>query len=404
MDSLPPVLKRHWPLAGVALLCAVYGWALVAATGSGHDGAIGPHFNALGADWVIFLAAGRAIFNHDLGHIYDQAWITDAVNSQFAHWLSGPEPFPLFPYPPVFLLLVAPFALLPVALSLILSQLLQFAALAWALRQFAPNRSWLFLVTGAALAPAASNNVLAGSNAMLVAALVVGGIASLEKKPLVAGVLLGLVIFKPQFVPLLVVALVAGGYWRALGAAAVTAVLFAAVSVIAFGPSLWLDWMNVYLHPQIVHGVNATDWGHMWDDSVSTCAALLGAPHWLALAAQCVAVIVAVVAVWRVFGDRSPAQLPILLCAGLLAAPHVSNYDLIGLAIAALALVQWLPATTRLIMLMLPLAAYAAALFNPPRALSLGLITPLILLAMIAVLGRATVTRRRASQTPAGLP
>lgn len=394
MDSLPPVLRRHWPLAAFAVLCAVYGWALVAATGSGHDGVIGPHFNALGADWVIFLAAGRAVFSHELAHIYNQAWITQAVNGQFGHWLGTPEPYPLFPYPPVWLLLVAPFALLPVALSLALSQLLQFAALAWSLRRFAPNRSWLFFAVGAVLAPAASNNVLAGSNALLVAALIVGGIASLEKQPLLAGVLLGLVIFKPQFVPLLVVALVAGRYWRALGAATVTAVLFAGASVIILGPRLWLDWANVYLHPQIVAGVNATDWGHMWDDSVSTCLTLLGAPHWLAATAQVVAAVIAAVAVWQAFRAQGPGQLPVLLCAGLLASPHVSNYDLIGLAIAALALVRWLPAATRPMMLMLPLAAYAAPLFDPPRAMWLGLVTPLILLAMIQVLSRATVKRR----------
>src|ERR1700755_3412892 len=113
MDSLPPVIRKHWPLAAVALLCAAYGWALVAGTGHGHGCGIRAPFYALGGDWVIFLAAGRAVFSHDLAHVYDQAWITQAVNSQFAHWLSAPEPFPLFPYPPVYRLLVAPFALLP---------------------------------------------------------------------------------------------------------------------------------------------------------------------------------------------------------------------------------------------------------------------------------------------------
>ena len=93
------------------MLFGLYGWALVIATGTGHDGAIGPRFNALGADWVIFLAAARGLFSHDLSHIYDQAWITSATNSQFAHWLSAPLPFPLFPYPPVYLLLVVPFAI-----------------------------------------------------------------------------------------------------------------------------------------------------------------------------------------------------------------------------------------------------------------------------------------------------
>ena len=83
-------------------------------------------------------------------------------------------------------------------------------------------------------------------------------------------------------------------------------------------------------------GVNATDWGHQWDDSVSTFAELAGRAALGAMLVQGVAALIALVAVWRAFGARDPAQLPVLLCAGLLASPHVSNYDLIGLAIAAL--------------------------------------------------------------------
>ena len=389
MDSLPPVVKKHWPLAAVAVLFGLYGWALLAATASGHDGLIGPRFNAPGADWVIFLAAGRAFFTHDLAHIYEQLWITSAVNIQFAHWLSGPLPAPLFPYPPVYLLLVLPFAKLPVAASLALSQVTQFAALAWALRKFAPNKSYLFFAAGALLAPAASNNVIAGSNAVLVAALIVGGIASLEKKPLLAGALLGLMIFKPQFFPLLPVALIAAKQGRAFAAMCASAILFTLLSMAVFGPMLWLDWVNVYLHPQQVSGVNATDWGHVWDDSVATCVALLGAPRWLAIGAQVFAAVIAFWAVVRVFVTRHPAQLPVLLCATLLASPHVSNYDLILLAIAALALVRWAAPNTRPLWLMLPLAAYAAPIFNPPKAMPLGLVTPLILVAVMLFLLRA---------------
>ena len=158
-----------------------------------------PATTRLGADWVIFLAAARAFFTGDLAHIYNQAWITQATNSQFAGWLSQPLPFPLFPYPPPFLLLVLPFAKLPVAWSLVLSQSAQFAALAWALRRLASDKSFLLFLVGAFLCPAASTNVLAGSNAVLVAALIVGGLAVLNSRPLLAGALLGVVVFKPQF-------------------------------------------------------------------------------------------------------------------------------------------------------------------------------------------------------------
>jgi len=70
----------------------------------------------------------------------------------------------------------------------------------------------------------------------------------------------------------------------------------------------------------------------------------------------------------------------------LLASPHVSNYDLILLAIAALLAVRNLPENTRPLLLMLPLACFIAPLFNPPRAMPLGLITPLLLLGLMAML------------------
>ena len=387
MDS--PILKRHWPLAAVALLFGLYGWALVGATGSGHDGVIGPRFNALGADWVIFQAAARAFFTGELAHIYDQAWITQSTNSQFAAWLSQPLPFPLFPYPPVFLLLVLPLAKLPVALSLLLSQLAQFAALALALRKFAPGKSYLFFLIGALLAPAASNNVLAGSNAVLVTALILGGISLLKNRPLVAGALLGLVIFKPQFFPLLPLALLAEKQVRALIGMAASIAALVLISAALFGPGLWLDWINVYLHPQQLAGVNATDWGHSWDESVSTCVALLGAPRWLANAAQGLAALAGIAAVWRAFRLGHPARLAILLCATLLASPHVSNYDLLMLAVAGLIYLRSLPESSRPLILMLPLAAWTAPIFNPPKVMALGLITPLLLLGLIWAFFRA---------------
>jgi len=388
MDSLPPVVKRHWPLAGIAVLFGLYGWALVIATGTGHDGAIGPRFNALGADWVIFLAAARAVFSHDLSHIYDQAWITSATNSQFAHWLSAPLPFPLFPYPPVYLLLVVPFAKLSVGWSLLLSQLAQFAALAWALHKFAPGKSWLFFVAAAFLAPAASNNVVAGSNAVLVAALIIGGIALVGTRPVLAGALIGVLVFKPQYAPLPFLALLAAGEGRALIAAIASATVLCLLSAVLFGPSLWLDWFNVYLHPQAVAGVNATDWGHMWDESVSTCVSLLGAPHWLATAAQIVAAAVAVIFTWQAFRSGNPQRLAILCCAVLLASPHLSNYDLILLALATLLQVAAMRENARPLVLMLPLLCYLAPIFNPPRVMALGLITPLLLLGLMLMLQR----------------
>ena len=73
--------KQLAVLAVMTVPFGLYGWAMVVATGTGHDGAIGPHYNALGADWVIFYTAARAFFAGQIAHVYDQAWLTPHINS-----------------------------------------------------------------------------------------------------------------------------------------------------------------------------------------------------------------------------------------------------------------------------------------------------------------------------------
>jgi alpha-1,2-mannosyltransferase len=386
MPFTPTLLRRHAPLFAAALLFGLYGWAMVAATATCHDGAIGPAFNAVGADWVIWQTAAGAIFHHGLAHIYDQLWITQTVNHDYAAWLSAPEPYPVFPYPPVMLLLVVPFALLPMPLSMLLFELLSFAALAWALRKLAGEKvAWLFLVIGVALSPAAANNIMAGQNAFLTAALLTGGFSLLSTRPATAGALLGLMLFKPQYFPLIAVALVALKSWRALGAMAATALLLSLTSAALFGLDIWRAWANTFLHPQAIPGgINGNDWGHLWDSSVATCLQMLGAPHWAQTGGQGLAALAAVALVWRAFRAELdlPARLAVLCCATLLASPHVSSYDMVLLALAGLIAVARLGATARPLVLLLPLAAYTAPLYNPPRASPLGEATPLLLLAL----------------------
>ena len=103
----------------------------------------------------------------------------------------------------------------------------------------------------------------------------------------------------------------------------------------------------------------------------------------MATVVQALAAGIAIAAVWRAFRVGHPQRLGILLCAALLASPHVSNYDLVLLAVASLMLVRALPEATRPLVLILPLAAWLAPLYNPPRAMPLGLVTPLLLLGLI---------------------
>ena len=72
-------------------------------------------------------------------------------------------------------------------------------------------------------------NAMVGQNGFVTAALLGGALIFMERRPLLAGGLIGLLSFKPHLGILIPVALVAGGHWRVIAAAAVTvALLFVA--------------------------------------------------------------------------------------------------------------------------------------------------------------------------------
>ena len=71
-----------------------------------------------------------------------------------------------------------------------------------------------------------------------------------------------------------------------------------------------------------------------------------------------------------------PSGWPSFCCAVLLASPHLSNYDLFLLALAAVLYIRTLPASSRPLALVLPLLAWIAPLYNPPRLTPAGWLPP----------------------------
>lgn len=150
-------------------------------------------------------------------------------------WLDGVR-YPPWLYPPHFTLLVAPLALLPY----------WWAYLAWtagsalpylaAMGRILPARiAWPFALA----APPVFYNVLQGQTGFLTAGFIGLGLALLRTRPLLAGLCIGAASIKPHFGLLIPVALIAGGHWRAAGAAAAGAGALAGISLLAFGPGSW---------------------------------------------------------------------------------------------------------------------------------------------------------------------
>ncbi len=193
----------------------------------------------------------------------------------------------------------------------------------------------------AAMASAAVlKNAQLGYNGFLTAGLFGLTLVSLERRPWLAGVLLGLLTYKPQFGVLFPLALLASRNWRALASAAATGVGFGIAAAIAFGPQTWpafvasLANLNSSLSP--LPGVEISL------DSIYGVLRWAGAGTGLAWAAHLAVALSLAVAVYAAWARPIPYALKAaVLCLGsLLVTPYVLRYDLCILSIAVAFIVK----------------------------------------------------------------
>ena len=180
-------------------------------------------------------------------------------------------------------------------------------------------------------------NVGHGQNGFLTAALLGGALVLLDRRPLIAGILFGLLVYKPQFGLMIPIALLAGAHWRSFAAAAATVVVLTLVTTFAFGPQVWHAFLvSTQFSRTVVLEQGNTGWQKI--QSLFSWARMWGAPIPLAYALQgvlTVALGIATVRLWR--SAAAPALKAAALClAAILATPYTLDYDMmvLGPAIA----------------------------------------------------------------------
>jgi hypothetical protein len=281
---------------------------------------------ALGTDFVSFYAASQLTLAGHPAAAYQPAAHRAAEFALFGRDLG----YAAFFYPPMFLLLCAPLALLPYLGALAAWLAATGAAFVWSLRGWIDRR--LGWATVAAF-PAVLSNAIHGQNAFLSAALLGTGALWLQRRPVLAGVAFGLLAFKPHLGLLLPLALLAGGRWKTAVAAAVTVVAFAGASVLAFG---WDTWQAFLANSGLAR---ATMEQGLVDPAkmVSAFAAvrILSGSVGLAYAIQGLVSIAIAVALVRAIRLRPGvrAEGAMIVLAALIASPFLLDYDLVIAAV-----------------------------------------------------------------------
>lgn len=326
-------------LAFAVLFASAAGFAYILATSDGLNDFKG---RPLGTDFSNVYAAGTYVLDGKPEAPFDppQQFAREraifGADTQFYGWH----------YPPFFLFIAAALALMPYALALAVWQGVTFAFYLLATRSIVSSwlptpptardketmhdGRWLLL---AVAFPAVFVNLGHGHNGFLTAALIALALVHLDARPWLAGILFGLLAYKPQFGLLIPLVLAASGRWRAFGAAAATVAGLAVVTTLAFGPDIWNAFLaSTHFTRVVVLERGDTGWHKI--QSVFSWVRMWGGPVPLAYAVQGAATLaIAATLVWLWRGRASFAlKAGALVIGAILATPYSLDYDMMVLA------------------------------------------------------------------------
>jgi hypothetical protein len=334
-----------------------------------------------GRDFANVYTSGHLALEGKLDLLYDLKGYSAYQDALFDGALRNHN----YSYPPPTLLYTWAFALLPYPVALLSWLLLTGAAFAAAARPYLRDAglpAWLALI-----APATLLNVWAGHYGLLIGALWLGAFHLLPRRPVLAGVLIGLMLVKPHLAILAPLILARRGEWKAFAAAGGTVAALVAVSALAFGPDLWRTWLGVTVGVQtgMVDDVG-TYFLTMMPTIVPTVSAL-GFPGAAAWTLQLLAGGAAVAALLlRMPVDSRGAGLAGGV-ASFLVLPYAFNYDMTVPGLAALLMLARLrhdpkagPSFVLLLAFLLPLTVQTFGLLHlPAPALILAALLALML-------------------------
>jgi hypothetical protein len=293
--------------------------------------------NGLGipTDFVNVWAAGRLVLDGHPAQAYD--W---DIQKQIEVALLGQNFTGYFAwhYPPPFLLIAALLAQFPYAVAFI----------GWACVSLVPYLAMMRAIVGrpfglllALAVPMAFNNVLVGQNGFLTAALIGGTLYLMPVRPILSGICLGLLSYKPQYGLLFPLVLIAASQWTVFFTAAAVAITMALASWLAFGTESWqafFHWMPMFSQAFLTEG--KAPWWKL--QSLFALVRYFGGTEQLAWIFQWImtaSVAVVLTLMWR-SRVRYQVKAAALAAATLLTTPYLFMYDMTVLAIPVAFLVR----------------------------------------------------------------
>jgi arabinofuranan 3-O-arabinosyltransferase len=293
--------------------------------------------NGLGipTDFVNVWAAGRLVLDGHPALAYDwdiqkQIEVAQLGQDFIGHFA--------WHYPPPFLFVAAFLAQFPYAVAFVGWVLVSLVPYLAMMRAIVGRTFGLVLAVGF---PLVLNNGVVGQNGFLTAALIGGTLYLMPIRPVLAGICLGLLSYKPQYGLLFPLVLIAASQWTVFFTAAIVAVAMAFASWLAFGTESWqafFHWMPMFSQAFLTEG-RATFWKLQ---SLFALVRFCGGTEQLAWIFQWIlsgTVAVGLALMWRSRVSYS-LKAAALATGTLLITPYLFMYDMMVLGVPVAFLVR----------------------------------------------------------------
>ena len=330
-------------------------------------------------DFVNVWAAGRMVLDGHPALAYDwdlQKQIElDVLKQDFIGYFA-------WHYPPPFLFVASFLAQFSYATA--------FAG--WVAASFVPYLVAIRAIVGRAFGlmlavafPLVFTNALVGQNGFHTAALIGGTHYLLPTRPVLSGICLGLLTYKPQYGFLFPLVLIATSEWTVFVTAAIVGAALAFASWLAFGTESWqafFHWMPAFSQAFLVEG--KAPWWKL-QSALSLVRHFGGSEHlaWTLQWIMTASVAVTLITIWR-SKVRYSLKAASLAVGTLLVTPYLFRYDMMVLAIPVAYLVR-LGLAGGFLRFELPALAVALALclLSTVLGVPVGLATNLIVAGLV---------------------
>jgi hypothetical protein len=290
----------------------------------------------VGRDFINYWMGARLFLAHQTSTLFDPTAYSHAVEATWGRGFGQLS----FSYPPSILPLIAWLGVLPYHVALAAWTLLGLLALFAAAWPYSRN-PWI--AAAILVSPAVLSCIDDGQNGLFTGAALVTALTRIDRRPLLAGVLIGLLTFKPQLGILLPIALLAARRWKVIASAGVTAIGLFALSLLFAGVEAWRLYLAKTVPFQGYLFQQTTGMWRAMTPSPAMATVSAGGSWHAAFMVQALVSIAIVFAIAILFAGRGASKRPfsdvdriVLIGAGYLASPYSFSYDMPALAVCLL--------------------------------------------------------------------